>query len=146
MATSKTTVQIVMPAMGESVTEGVVLGWLKQVGDAIDLDEPIVEVSTDKVDAEVPAPAAGVLTKVLVEADETVEVGAVLGEIETGQPSERTDEPSDRSAGASDGADGASDGTPEQRERTERSDGGTRESRAAPAGTGGRLPAPLRGR
>ena len=51
MATSKTTVQIVMPAMGESVTEGVVLGWLKQVGEAVATDEPLVEISTDKVDA-----------------------------------------------------------------------------------------------
>ena len=84
MATPKTTVQIVMPAMGESVTEGVVLGWHKQPGDTVAADEPLVEVSTDKVDADVPAPASGVLAKVLVEADETVEVGAVLGEIETG--------------------------------------------------------------
>ena len=50
-----------MPAMGESVTEGTVLEWLKQVGDAVEADEPLVEVSTDKVDAEVPAPAAGTL-------------------------------------------------------------------------------------
>ena len=54
MATQATTVQITMPAMGESVTEGTVLGWLKQVGDAVTADEPLVEVSTDKVDAEVP--------------------------------------------------------------------------------------------
>src|SRR5215207_6100555 len=83
MATSKTTVQIVMPAMGESVTEGVVLGWHKQVGEPVSADEPLVEISTDKVDADVPAPASGVLAKVLVGADETVEVGALLGEIET---------------------------------------------------------------
>ena len=84
MATSKTTVQIVMPAMGESVTEGVVLGWLKGIGDTVALDEPLVEISTDKVDAELPSPAAGVLTKILIDADETVEVGAILGEIEAG--------------------------------------------------------------
>src|SRR5947209_8651723 len=76
-----TTVQITMPAMGESVTEGTILEWLKGVGDAVDADEGIVEVSTDKVDTEIPAPAAGVLTKVLVEPDETVPVGTVLGEI-----------------------------------------------------------------
>src|ERR687896_427351 len=84
MATRTTTVQITMPQMGESVTEGTILGWLKQVGDRVEADEPLVEVSTDKVDAEVPAPAAGTLTKILAEPDSTVSVGAVLGEIETG--------------------------------------------------------------
>ncbi|MET0836118.1 MAG: biotin/lipoyl-containing protein, partial [Thermoleophilaceae bacterium] len=84
MATRATTVQITMPQMGESVTEGTVLEWLKQVGDHVDADEPLVEISTDKVDAEVPAPAAGTLVKILAEPDSTVEVGAVLGEIETG--------------------------------------------------------------
>src|ERR687893_2299657 len=83
MATRATSVQITMPQMGESVTEGTVLGWLKQVGDHVDADEPLVEISTDKVDAEVPAPAAGTLTKILAEPDSTVQVGAVLGEIET---------------------------------------------------------------
>ena len=58
------------------------LGWLKQVGDRVEADEPLVEVSTDKVDAEIPAPAAGTLVKIVAEADETVEVGSVLGEIE----------------------------------------------------------------
>jgi 2-oxoglutarate dehydrogenase E1 component len=82
MATRATSVQITMPQMGESVTEGIVLGWLKQVGDLVEADEPLVEVSTDKVDAEIPSPAAGRLVKILVEADETVQVGSVLGEIE----------------------------------------------------------------
>jgi len=77
-------VQITMPQMGESVTEGTILEWLKQVGDRVEADEPLVEVSTDKVDAEVPAPAAGTLTKILADPDEVVQVGAVLGEIETG--------------------------------------------------------------
>ncbi|MEA2363500.1 MAG: hypothetical protein QOD71_2645 [Thermoleophilaceae bacterium] len=84
MATSATTVQISMPQMGESVTEGTILEWLKQVGDRVEADEPLVEVSTDKVDAEVPAPASGTLTKILAEADSVVAVGAVLGEIEVG--------------------------------------------------------------
>src|SRR5215218_7650117 len=83
MATRATSVQITMPQMGESVTEGTVLGWLKQVGDRVEADEPLVEISTDKVDAEVPAPTAGTLVKILAEADETVQVGSVLGEIET---------------------------------------------------------------
>src|ERR671914_907518 len=82
MATRATTVQITMPQMGESVTEGTILEWLKQVGDRVEADEPLVEVSTDKVDAEVPAPAAGTLTKIMAEPDSTVQVGAALGEIE----------------------------------------------------------------
>src|SRR5438067_2106240 len=81
MATG-TTVQITMPEMGESVTEGTILEWLKQVGDPVEADEGVVEVSTDKVDAEVPAPASGVLAKILVQPDETVPTGTVLGEIE----------------------------------------------------------------
>ena len=82
MATRTTTVQISMPEMGESVTEGTVLEWLKAVGDRVEADEPLVEISTDKVDAEVPAPAAGILTKIIAESDTTVAVGEVLGEIE----------------------------------------------------------------
>ena len=93
MAT-RTTVQITLPAMGESVTEGTVLEWRKQVGDHVEADEPIVDVSTDKVDAEVPAPASGTLTAIHVQADETVAVGAVLGEISTngGAPAAATND------------------------------------------------------
>src|SRR5690349_7599235 len=83
MAT-RTTVEITMPQMGESVTEGTILEWRKQVGDPVEQDEALLDVSTDKVDAEVPSPAAGTLTKILVQPDETVPVGAVLGEIEVG--------------------------------------------------------------
>jgi 2-oxoglutarate dehydrogenase E1 component len=85
MATPATTIQITMPQLGESVSEGTVLEWRKQVGDRVRAGEVLVEVSTDKVDAEVPAPASGVLTKLLAEPDQTVQVGAVLGEIETGE-------------------------------------------------------------
>jgi 2-oxoglutarate dehydrogenase E1 component len=77
-------VEIVMPAMGESVTEGVVLEWHKQPGDAIAQDETIVEISTDKVDAEVPAPAAGTMGEILAEAGETVSVGQVLARMQSG--------------------------------------------------------------
>ncbi len=73
-----------MPQMGESVTEGTILEWRKQVGDPVDQDEALVDVSTDKVDTEVPSPAAGTLTKILVQADETVPVGTVLAELEVG--------------------------------------------------------------
>jgi 2-oxoglutarate decarboxylase len=93
MATRATTVQITMPQMGESVTEGTVLEWLKQVGDRVEEDDPLVEISTDKVDAEVPAPAAGTLVKILAEPDSTVQVGAVLGEIETDGGETEDEEP-----------------------------------------------------
>ena len=78
------TVQITMPQMGESVSEGTVLTWHKQEGDAVEKDETVVEISTDKVDAEVPAPASGKLIKIAVGEDEVVTVGALLGEIEVG--------------------------------------------------------------
>ena len=73
MATSVT-----LPALGESVTEGTVTQWLKQVGDTVAVDEPLLEISTDKVDTEIPSPVAGVLLEIKAAEDETVEVGAVL--------------------------------------------------------------------
>src|SRR5947208_2646478 len=72
---------VTMPALGESVTEGTVTRWLKQEGDQVEVDEPLLEVSTDKVDTEIPSPAAGVLSKIVVAEDETVEVGAELAVI-----------------------------------------------------------------
>jgi 2-oxoglutarate dehydrogenase E2 component (dihydrolipoamide succinyltransferase) len=70
--------EVVLPALGESVTEGTVTRWLKKVGDTVAIDEPLVEVSTDKVDTEIPSPFAGVVQQILVQEDETVAVGAVL--------------------------------------------------------------------
>ncbi|BDQ00360.1 2-oxoglutarate dehydrogenase, E2 component, dihydrolipoamide succinyltransferase [Aquiluna sp. KACHI24] len=70
--------EVVLPALGESVTEGTVTRWLKKVGDTVAVDEPLVEVSTDKVDTEIPSPFAGVVQQILVQEDETVAVGAVL--------------------------------------------------------------------
>ncbi|MGN6200241.1 2-oxoglutarate dehydrogenase, E2 component, dihydrolipoamide succinyltransferase [Humibacter sp.] len=67
-----------LPALGESVTEGTVTRWLKQVGDRVEVDEPLLEVSTDKVDTEIPSPVAGVVEQILVQEDETVEVGTAL--------------------------------------------------------------------
>jgi len=75
---------VVLPALGESVTEGTVTRWLKKVGDSVAIDEPLVEVSTDKVDTEIPSPVAGVIEQILVQEDETVQVGAVLVIIGTG--------------------------------------------------------------
>ncbi len=71
--------EIVMPQMGESITEGTVSKWLKAVGDAIEKDEPLLEISTDKVDAEVPSPSAGTLLEIRAQEGETVEVGSVVG-------------------------------------------------------------------
>jgi 2-oxoglutarate dehydrogenase E2 component (dihydrolipoamide succinyltransferase) len=70
--------EVKLPALGESVTEGTVTRWLKKVGDSVAIDEPLVEVSTDKVDTEIPSPVAGILQQILVEEDETAAVGAVL--------------------------------------------------------------------
>ena len=72
---------VTLPALGESVTEGTVSRWLKQVGDTVEADEPLLEVSTDKVDTEIPSPTAGVLLEIKAQEDETVEVGAVLAVI-----------------------------------------------------------------
>ena len=76
-----TTVEVVMPAMGESVTEGTILEWHKQEGDTVAADETLVEISTDKVDAEVPSPASGTVVKIHFAEGDTVAVGAVLAEI-----------------------------------------------------------------
>ena len=74
-------ISVQMPALGESVTEGTVTRWLKQEGDTVEQDEPLLEVSTDKVDTEIPSPAAGVLKKIIAQEDDTVEVGGELAVI-----------------------------------------------------------------
>src|SRR5882672_81150 len=70
--------EVVMPQMGESIAEGTITKWLKQVGDRVERDEPLFEISTDKVDAEIPSPAAGTLTEVRFKEGETVEVNTVV--------------------------------------------------------------------
>ncbi|HVU73093.1 MAG TPA: biotin/lipoyl-containing protein, partial [Mycobacteriales bacterium] len=77
-------VSVTMPQLGESVTEGTVTRWLKKEGDRVEADEPLLEVSTDKVDTEIPAPASGVLGSIKVNEDETVEVGVELAVIDDG--------------------------------------------------------------
>ena len=74
--------QVVMPQMGESVAEGTIVRWLKKVGDAVERDEPLFEISTDKVDAEIPSPSAGVLSEVKVKEGETVPINTVVGVID----------------------------------------------------------------
>jgi multifunctional 2-oxoglutarate metabolism enzyme len=83
MSVDTSTVQVVMPAMGDSVAEGTVLEWHKQEGDVVSADETIVEISTDKVDAEVPSPASGTITRIHAAEGDTVAVGALLAEIAT---------------------------------------------------------------
>src|SRR5258707_14858761 len=80
MAT-ETAIDVVMPQMGVSVSEGTITKWLKREGDTIEADEPLLEISTDKVDTEVPSPASGVVTQILVQEGETVDVGTKLAQI-----------------------------------------------------------------
>ena len=77
--------RVKMPALGESVTEGTVTRWLKGVGDRVEVDEPLLEVSTDKVDTEIPSPIAGTVQEILVQEDDTVPVGADLAVIGDGE-------------------------------------------------------------
>ena len=98
-------IEVPMPQMGESIAEGTVSKWMKQVGDTVERDEPILEISTDKVDAEIPAPSAGILVEVVVEEGETVEVGTVVALIDpegiasVDTTSEEIREPDDSSSG-----------------------------------------------
>ena len=115
---------VTMPELGESVTEGTVTRWLKQVGDTVEVDEPLLEVSTDKVDTEIPSPVAGTLLEITVGEDETVEVGAelaVIGDASApargGSPDARARRPSRRSPSPSQEAPqagGSEAGGPEQ--------------------------------
>src|ERR671911_986316 len=110
-----------MPELGESITEGTITRWLKEEGDQVEADEPLFEISTDKVDTEVPSPVAGVLKTIKVQADETVEVGAELAIIEQDGESggedksdESADDTADEAAEAGEGSEEA--GSEEERE------------------------------
>ena len=89
---------VLLPELGESVTEGTVTRWLKQVGDDVAVDEPLLEISTDKVDTEIPSPVAGTLLEVLVSEDETVAVGATLARIGSGAPAAEAPAPAETPA------------------------------------------------
>ncbi len=107
------TFSVQMPALGESVTEGTVTRWLKQEGDTVEVDEPLLEVSTDKVDTEIPSPAAGVLTKIVAQEDDTVEIGgelAVIGDSDSDAADSGSDDDTsgEADAGPSDDAEKAS--------------------------------------
>jgi 2-oxoglutarate dehydrogenase E2 component (dihydrolipoamide succinyltransferase) len=88
-------VDVEMPKMGESITEGTVIEWHKQPGDRVEQDEILLEIGTDKVDTEVPSPTAGILTEMLVEAGDTVEVGTVIARVETEEEEAEVQEPSE---------------------------------------------------
>ncbi|MAU84597.1 2-oxoglutarate dehydrogenase, E2 component, dihydrolipoamide succinyltransferase [Gordonia sp. Z-3] len=100
-----------MPALGESVTEGTVTRWLKEEGDTVEADEPLLEVSTDKVDTEIPAPTSGVLTKIIAQEDDVVEVGGELALIGDADEQAGDDSSGDDSAGGDEPTDA---GEPEQ--------------------------------
>src|SRR5215210_9206035 len=101
--------EVTLPALGESVTEGTVTRWLKQVGDAVAVDESLLEVSTDKVDTEIPSPVAGTLLEIKASEDETVEIGAVLALIGAEGESSGGGQADDQSSGAEDQDDAAAE-------------------------------------
>ena len=139
--------EVNLPALGESVTEGTVTRWLKQVGDKVAVDEPLLEVSTDKVDTEIPSPVAGTLLEIKADEDETVEVGAVLGVI--GDEGESAAAPTSGGAEAAE-ADGGAEperragaGEAAEREREPpRPSRGRRRAGARAAGRAGRRSSP----
>src|SRR3954467_1678632 len=103
---------VVMPQMGESIAEGTIVRWIKKVGDKVDRDEPLFEISTDKVDAEIPAPAAGVVTEIRHKEGETVSVNTVVAFFGTGGDARPAPPPPPVSA-PSPQADGASTQAPQ---------------------------------
>src|SRR5438309_1253524 len=98
-----TTVQVTMPQMGDSVTEGTVLEWPKQEGETVAADETIVEISTDKVDMELPAPASGTLTEILAAEGETVTPGQVLARMTVSEGAAATPPAPEAAPAAADG-------------------------------------------
>jgi pyruvate/2-oxoglutarate dehydrogenase complex dihydrolipoamide acyltransferase (E2) component len=143
--TSATTVEVTMPQMGVSVAEGTIVAWNKEPGDQVEADEPIVEISTDKVETEVPAPASGRLKDVLVPAGETVDVGTVLATIELGgdgRPAEGDSdgEPAARPSGGDAGdaePTAAGDAEPTATTAGDGDSGDRRAAEAAPPADGG---------
>ncbi|MFE9672901.1 2-oxoglutarate dehydrogenase, E2 component, dihydrolipoamide succinyltransferase [Streptomyces sp. NPDC006259] len=121
-------VSVTLPALGESVTEGTVTRWLKAEGERVEADEPLLEVSTDKVDTEIPSPAAGILASIKVAEDETVEVGAELAVIDDG-----TGAPADAPAPAAEEAPAAEQVAPPAPEPTPAAEPSTEQAAPAPA-------------
>ncbi len=116
MATS-----VEMPELGESVTEGTITTWLKSVGDTVEVDEPLLEVSTDKVDTEIPSPVAGTLLEILAEEDDTVEVGDIIAKIGDADDADDSDDSSDEDDAEAEEADDADEAQSEDKEEKESS-------------------------
>ena len=127
-------IEVPMPQMGESIAEGTVSQWLKQVGDAVERDEPILEISTDKVDAEIPAPSSGTLVEIAVEEGETVEVGTIVAYIDTEGGAAVTGAPEEEEEEATaEGDSGEAEETAEQAAGAEESEEGEEAEEAAAA-------------
>ena len=106
-----------MPELGESVTEGTITTWLKEVGDTVEVDEPLLEVSTDKVDTEIPSPVAGVILEIKAEEDDTVEIGDVIAVIgEEGEEADSSSEKKEEKAEAEEPAEEKAEEKPEPKE------------------------------
>ena len=124
-----------MPELGESVTEGTVTQWLKKVGDKVSVDEPLLEVSTDKVDTEIPSPVSGVLLKIIAEEDDTVDVGAVIAEIgEEGEEPSGSDADSSSDNDSSDAA--KAESSDDSAESSSDSDSASSSNASGSAGSG----------
>lgn len=133
---------ITLPELGESVTEGTVTRWLKEVGDTIEVDEPIVEISTDKVDTEIPSPVAGTLLEILVQEDEDIEVGealAVVGDADESASDKPADDSAEEEAPAEEDAaaeEAPADDSAEQEEPTQQESSDEEPAQEAPAASG----------
>ena len=110
--TSAGVVEVTMPQMGVSIAEGTVVEWKKKPGDTVEADEPLLEISTDKAESELPAPAAGRLAEVLIEVGQTVDVGTVLARIETGAAGDGGQSATERGGGVGERDDGNGGGSP----------------------------------
>ncbi len=115
-----------MPELGESVTEGTITTWLKSVGDTVDVDEPLLEVSTDKVDTEIPSPVAGTIVEILAEEDDTIEVGAVIARIGDANAAPKAEAPKTKQP---------AEETPKQAEEPKAEEPKAEKPAAAPAGS-----------
>src|ERR1700729_3501843 len=124
--------EIVMPQMGESITEGTITKWLKKPGDTVQRDEPLFEISTDKVDAEIPSPAAGVLKDIKITEGTTVQINTVVPTIEEGVSGSATAAPSKAETAASPSADTS---TPAAVDMPAATQGNPAEADVAAAGT-----------
>jgi pyruvate dehydrogenase E2 component (dihydrolipoamide acetyltransferase) len=149
MAT-ETAVDVVMPQMGVSVSEGTITRWLKQEGEQIEADEPLLEISTDKVDTEVPSPVSGTLTQILVQEGETVEVGTKLGQIGGGgepepeaAPEESPQEPATAQAAAESAQASSAESATPTAEQVEEAHAAPEPSRETASGNGKAFVSPV---